>query len=222
MELKHLQRSESLEGTARVGALFLKDIANGPASKKLRGRVDGLCEELRLSLGDRKVSDLEVVQRARAVYHALGIDPTKDRPPSERLLRRAVGEREMPSFSQLVDAVNYASLALQVSVNVYDWDKIDPPVLIRLGRPEDSYVGLSGSTTHLEGHLVLVDGEGLFGNPSQDSRRTAPSFGTVRALVVAWAPADASNEHLESALKEVADLCGEFCGARATEWGILN
>lgn len=222
MKLKHIQRSESLEGTARVGALFLKDIANGPASTALRDRMDGLSEELRLSIGDRRLSQLEVVRRARSLYHAIGIDPTKDRPPSERLLRRAVAKQDLPSFNKLVDATNYASLALQVPLNVYDWDAIAPPVLIRVGRPEEIYTGVSGSPILLEGNLVLVDGEGPFGSPSQDSRRATVSMGTVRALVVAWSPADSSNEHLEGALKEVAALCDEFCGARANEWGILN
>jgi DNA/RNA-binding domain of Phe-tRNA-synthetase-like protein len=67
-----------------------------------------------------------------------------------------------------------------------------------------------------------VDGEGLFGNPSHDSYRTGVALGTVRALVVAWAPPDAANEYLEAVLKEVIELGREYCAATVAEWGILS
>jgi DNA/RNA-binding domain of Phe-tRNA-synthetase-like protein len=221
MELRQVQLSDSLEGLARIGVVFLSEVANGPVSSSLRRRMDALAEELRRTVGDRRLSQIESVQRSRNLYRSLGLDPTKDRPSSERLLRRVLRKRPLPKINKLVDATHLASLSLQCPLSVYDWDKIVPPVLVRIGRPEDTYLGPSGKKVSLEGRLVLVDGEGLFGNPSQDSQRTLVSLGTVRAFVTAWAPADASSGYLESVLKEVVDLSGEFCGASASAWGIL-
>jgi DNA/RNA-binding domain of Phe-tRNA-synthetase-like protein len=221
MELKHVQISDSLEGIARIGVVFFKHISNGPVSSTLRARMDSLAAELRHTLADRQLSEIEAVARMRKLYRTVGIDPTKDRPSSEKLLRRAVQGRPLTKVSKLVDAMNLVSLQLQCPLGVYDWDRIVPPVLVRVGRPDESYIGLSQERVSLEGRLVLVDGEGLFGNPSHDSDRTKVGLGTVRAFVVAWAPAEAPRSYLESVIKDVIDLGREFCDAKVGEFGIL-
>lgn len=230
MDPRHVQLSDSLEGIARVGVVFLKHVAGGPVSLPLRKQMDDLANELRRSLEGRKLSELESVARIRKLYHSLGVDPTKDRPSSERLLRRVVHGKELPRVNRLVDTVNYASLRLQCPLGVYDWDRIVPPVLVRIGRPQERFVKFSRSTgtdsavhqdINLHGRIVLVDGEGLFGNPSHDSERTLVTPGTVRALVVAWAPADAPRSFLESVIKEVSELCEEYCDSKMASSAIL-
>lgn len=221
MKLREIQVSDSLEGLARVGISFLKGVVNASPSPALGERLDGLVEELRHTVKDRRLSELEVVQLARKLYHRLGLDPTKDRPSSERLLRRVQQGRPLPRINTLVDAVNLASLSLQCPLGVYDWDKVAPPVLVRIGRPDEGYLSVSRNPLHLEGRLVLVDGEGLFGNPSQDSLRTCVTGGTVRAMVVAWAPVDATNEYLDSVLREIDQVCSEFCSGTVVESGVF-
>ncbi len=181
-----------------------------------------MCSEIAHSIEGRVISSLEGVQLNRKLYHALGIDPTKDRPASERLLRRVVQKRPFPKVNQLVDAINLASLSLQCPFGVYDWDKVSPPVLMRVGRPDESYVAIGGKVYKVEGRLVLVDGESLFGNPGRDAQRTKVDEGTVRALVVAWFPAEVSNERMEAVLREIIDTTAEFCDAAPDAWGILS
>jgi len=222
MQLKNIQLSDSLEDIARIGVVFFKEISNGAVSAPLRKRIEDLADELRRTVAERPLSELEGVRRTRKLYHLVGVDPTKDRPSSERLLRRVIQNRALPKISKLVDAVNLASLSLQCPLGVYDWDKIVPPVLVRVGRPEDSFVGARKEPVSLEGRLVLVDGEGLFGNPSRDSTRTRVRLGTVRGLVVAWASAESPRSYLEDVLKEVIELATQFCEARVSESGILG
>ena len=190
MELKQIQLSDSLEDIARIGVVFFREVSNGAASTALRKRLEALAAELRQAIGDRPLSELESVKQTRKLYHSVGVDPTRDRPSSERLLRRVVQNRSLPKVNKLVDAVNLASLSTQCPMGVYDWDKIVPPVLVRIGRPEESFAGISGEPISIEGRIALVDGEGLFGNPSHDSARALVTLGTVRALVVAWASAE--------------------------------
>ncbi|MBI4603422.1 MAG: hypothetical protein HY721_15830 [Planctomycetes bacterium] len=222
MELRQIQISDSLEDIARIGAVFLKQVSNGAVSTALRKRLETLAAELRQAVGDRPVSELEGVRRTRRLYHLLGIDPTKDRPSSEKLLRRVLANQPLPKINKLVDAVNLASLSLQCPVGVYDWDKVAPPVLVRIGRPEDSSGGHGKQRIALEGKLVLVDGEGLIGTPSHDSQRARISLGTVRALVVAWASAECPRSYLEGVIQETIALAKEFCEARVGESGILG
>jgi DNA/RNA-binding domain of Phe-tRNA-synthetase-like protein len=222
MELKHVQLSESLADIARIGVVFFRQVSNGAVSATLRKRIESLSAELRQSIGNRTVSDLEAVKRTRKLYHLLGVDPTKDRPASERLLRRVVQNRQLPKLNKLVDSVNLVSLSVQRPLGVYDWDKIVPPVLVRVGRPDESYLGIANEAIGLEGRLVLVDGEGLFGNPSHDSARTQVTLGTVRAMVVAWATADTPKSQLEAVLGEITSVVKEFCDARVGESGVLG
>ncbi len=222
MDLRQIQASDSLEDIARIGVVFFREVVNGATSQKLRQRFDAVTLELRQAIGKRPITELDSVKRTRNLFHCLGIDPTRSRPSSERLLRRVVQDRPLPKVSKLVDLVNLASLVHQFPMGVYDWDRIVPPVLVRIGRPEESYLGLNGETVPLEGKIALVDGEGFFGNPTQDSPRTLTKPGTVRALVLVWASAETPKAGMEEALKEVIALGREFCEARAGEWGILG
>ena len=70
--------------------------------------------------------------------------------------------------------------------------------------------------------IKLVYGSFVLKRVRAKSQRTQVSLGTVRALVVAWAPPEGSRDHLDSVLKEVIDLSGEFCGGVVAEWGILS
>jgi len=229
MLLRQIQLSESLEGIARLGVVFFKSLTNSAAAAQgssaksdvVWARLSGLATELKHSIGDRRPSEIDAVARTRKLYRLVGIDPTKDRPSSEKLLRRAVRGKPLPRVNTLVDAMNLVSLQLQCPLGVYDWDRIVPPVIVRIGRPDEGYEGISGDPLRLDGRLVLGDGEGLFGNPSHDSSRTRVTESTVRALIVAWAPAEAPNSFLESVLSEITQVAEEFCDAKVAEQGIF-
>jgi DNA/RNA-binding domain of Phe-tRNA-synthetase-like protein len=222
MHLGQLQLSESLQDIARVGVVFFRELACGAGSAALKQRIESFAADLRQSVGDRCLLDLDPVRRTRDLYHALGVDPTKDRPASERLLRRVLQSGSFPFSNSLADAVSFASLSLLCPLGAYDWDSLVPPVLVRIGRPEESFVTAHGDTFRLDGKIVLVDGEGLFGNPSHDSARTQVTPRTVRAMVVAWAGSDTPRSTLENVLQEVITLGKEYCGARVSESGILG
>ena len=222
MELQQIELSESLDGIARIGAVFLRNVSNGPISLELRERTEALAEELRQTIGDRRVGELELVRKNRSLYHKLGVDPTRDRPSSERLLRRVVQGRELPKVNKLVDLVNYTSLAQQCPLSAYDWDKVSPPVLVRIGRPDESYPTPTAARFDLEGRLVVVDGEGLFGNPSHDAGRALVTQGTVRALVMAWVPPDTPSDRLAGILDEISELAVEHTGATISARGVLG
>ena len=153
----------------------------------------------------------------RAAWHDLHADR---RHPGIRARLRSWWE--LPTVNQLVDAMNLVSLTVQSPLGIYDWDQVAPPVLVRIGRPEETFTSISGKLFRAGGRLVLVDGDDVFGSPSQDAERTRVHEGTVRALAIVWAPAGVSNDWLESVLKEVSQTAEEFCDASVAESGILG
>jgi DNA/RNA-binding domain of Phe-tRNA-synthetase-like protein len=126
------------------------------------------------------------------MYKRVGIDPTKTRPSSEALLRRVRRGDELPRINSLVDIINWSSLETQLPYGVYDVDKIQGDVILRLGGGGEEYAGIRKDAVHVAGRLTLADDAGPFGNPTSDSARTMVTTDTTRALVVIFCPVSVS------------------------------
>jgi DNA/RNA-binding domain of Phe-tRNA-synthetase-like protein len=156
-------------------------------------------------------------QLVRRMYSRVGLDPTKTRPSSEALLRRVRRGESLPRINSLVDICNWCSLELQLPYGLYDLDHVEGPIELRLGRPGEEYAGIRKETVHVAGRLTLADDLGPFGNPSSDSARTMVTAGTVRALVVIFAPRELGPKQVSGALQVTADRVTRFTGARELE-----
>jgi DNA/RNA-binding domain of Phe-tRNA-synthetase-like protein len=128
----------------------------------------------------------------RAMYKRVGIDPTKTRPSSEALLRRLRRGDPFPRVNGVVDIINWTSVETQLPFGVYDLDRIEGPVTLRLGRDGEEYAGIRKDTVHVAGRLTLADVAGPFGNPTSDSARTMVTTDATRVLIVVFAPAAAA------------------------------
>ena len=184
-------------------------------------RWTALCSSLRERYGQGRSSQLPGAEEARALYKALGIDPTKTRPSSESLARRALKGETLYRINTLVDALNLVSLREQLSFGLYDLAQVRPPVTLRKGRPGEEYEGIRKGAVHVEGRPVLVDALGPFGNPTSDSLRTSITLETQKALVVAYAPASYAAAQLEAVLARTEETLVRFCDGVAGERRIL-
>ncbi len=143
----------------------------------------------------------EVTAAVRTLYKRIGIDPTKTRPSSEALLRRVRKGEPLPRINSLVDVINWCSVETQLPYGLYDLDRIEGEIHVRLGRDEESYPGIRKDVVHLGGRLVLADARGPFGNPTSDSLRTCVTPATTAALIVIFAPAPLPAEVAQAALR---------------------
>jgi DNA/RNA-binding domain of Phe-tRNA-synthetase-like protein len=148
--------------------------------------------------------------QVRAMYKKVGIDPTKTRPSSEALLRRIRRGDPFPRINGVVDVINWTSVETQLSFGVYDLDKIQGDVTLRIGRDGEEYAGIRKDTVHVGGRLALVDAAGPFGNPTSDSARTMVTTDAKRVLVVVFAPASAASAG-EKAAQLTRDRLQAFC-----------
>jgi DNA/RNA-binding domain of Phe-tRNA-synthetase-like protein len=125
---------------------------------------------------------------ARALYRRLGEDPTRHRPSSEALLRRVRRGDGLPRVNSLVDVANVVSMRLQVPVGLYDLDRVQGQLTLRLGRLGESYAGIGRETVNVAGRLCVADDLGACGNPSADSARTMITTGTDQAAWIFFLP----------------------------------
>jgi DNA/RNA-binding domain of Phe-tRNA-synthetase-like protein len=156
-----------------------------------------------------EVADMTLA--VRAMYKAVGLDPTKNRPSSEALLRRVRKGGELPRINNLVDVINWCSVESQLPFGLYDLGHIGGAITLRLGRGGESYAGIRKDDVHLEGRLTLADDRGPFGNPTSDSARTMVTAGTTRALVVIFAPAGTDVNVVQATAALTRERIGRYC-----------
>jgi DNA/RNA-binding domain of Phe-tRNA-synthetase-like protein len=125
---------------------------------------------------------------ARALYRRFGIDPTKTRPSSEALLRRAVRGDAFPRINSLVDVANVMSLLAQAPVGLYDLDRVEGPLTLRVGAQGEGYEGIGKAHVNVAGRLCVADAFGPCGNPSSDSARTMITTATEHAAWIWFLP----------------------------------
>jgi DNA/RNA-binding domain of Phe-tRNA-synthetase-like protein len=206
-----------LAGRVRVGLVALVGVTVRETDPALDTEVDRLCATLRERYGEGRSSEVPGTADARALYKALGIDPTKTRPSNEALLRRALKGETLYRINTLVDALNLVSLREQLPFGLYDSDGVTPPVVLRKGTSGEGYEGIRKAFVNLEARPLLADVVGPFGNPTSDSARTMITLATRNALVVAYAPAGYSPGRLDSVLDATVETLTRFCGGQVQD-----
>ncbi|MFP4546846.1 MAG: B3/4 domain-containing protein [Fidelibacterota bacterium] len=143
------------------------------------------------------LSKIPGVRTARDLFRQLKIDPTRHRPSSEALLRRAMKEKGFYSVNNVVDVCNWCALDFLLPNGVYDLDKIHGDIVLREGKPGESYTGLNNKPVNLAGRFCLADEKGPFGSPITDSKRTSVDLNTTNIGVIIYAPHYYDSDKLE-------------------------
>ncbi|MBL1215980.1 MAG: hypothetical protein D8M59_00625 [Planctomycetes bacterium] len=161
---------------------------------------------------------VEGVQTSRELFRQLGIDPTKHRPSSEKLLNRVLKKKPLPSINTLVDIGNWFSLDILLPIGIYDFDCLAPgPIELRQGMAGETYRAIGDSEINLHGRYLLADADGPFGTPITDSLRTAVTEQTTTTGLFVYAPLSYSPERLEAEVSRMRARIQEICHGYAGE-----
>jgi DNA/RNA-binding domain of Phe-tRNA-synthetase-like protein len=209
MSLPTVRVAPELAGIVRLGALVFEDLR--VVEQDLR--LDAALRSAEAAVGANPPAGSAAV---RAMYHRVGIDPTRRRPSSEALLRRVRRGDGLPRVNSLVDVCNWCSLELQLPYGLYDLDALAGGVELRLGRPGEEYAGIRKDIVHVGGRLTLADEQGAFGNPTSDSARAMVTPATARALAVIFAPREIGADRLAAALELTSARIAQYVGGRET------
>jgi len=191
--------AKEFEGAARIGILQMDGLRVQESPDELKAMLNGLADESARKYKDQALGEIATVQKIRAIFHRAGLDPTRYRPSSESLLRRAVKGKGLYFINSIVDLINYFSLKTLWPIGLYDADKLKPPITWRIGRQGESYEGIGRDRLNLAHFPLLADEEGPFGSPISDSMRTRVTQDCTRILWITFAPAGSSIPHLQFA-----------------------
>ena len=180
--------AKEFEGAASVGILEIDGVQVQESPEELKSMLNNLAEDFAAKYKDQPLGEIPTVKKIRAIFHRAGLDPTRYRPSSESLLRRAVKGKGLYFINSVVDLVNYFSLKMLWPMGLFDADKLKPPITWRIGREGETYTGIGRDQLNLAHFPLLVDEEGPFGSPISDSMRTRVTEDCKRILWIIFAP----------------------------------
>src|SRR5438552_10261346 len=187
------------EGAARIGILQMDGVKVQESPEGLKAILNELAAACARKYKDEPLGEISTVKKIRAIFHRAGLDPTRYRPSSESLLRRAVKRKGLYFINSVVDLINYFSLKTLWPIGLYDADRLKPPIEWRIGLEGESYEGIGRDRLNLAHFPLLVDQEGPFGSPISDSMRTRVTEECSRILWITFAPAGAEIPQTEFA-----------------------
>ncbi|NMC31509.1 MAG: hypothetical protein GYA36_03480 [Veillonellaceae bacterium] len=195
----------------RLGCLMISDVKIVGSSSALSQEFLKLQNEVAKIYNIAELTNLPPIMAVRTMYKRLDFDPARYRPASEALVRRVLQHKSLYYVNSAVDASNYCSLKFLVPFGLYDRDRIEGNILYR--RAHDGfYVNMGGNRVSTEGKPFLTDSQGVFGNPTSDSRRTAVSLTTRNLLSVVYAGTGTSEDELNRILDVAGDMITRYNG----------
>ncbi len=215
---------QNLHQVLRLGILRIGDIVITPQQgDALWEKLSATCSEIEARYAGLSSGQVPGVAEARALYRSVGLDPTRTRPSSEALLRRALKGKPLYRIHPLVDLFNLASVISLLPVGLYDESKISgDTVTVRLGEQGWGFEGIRKGRINVEQRLCVVDGEGPFGSPTSDSLRTSIAGEPTRAFALFFQPLSGDGNRLLSTLQNAAALSATFLDATTEQCAILE
>ncbi len=194
-------------------------VCNSQHDETLWREIDATAARFQgLAMDDaRKLPPLKAL---RDTYRALGNDPTRYRGSNEALVRRISQGKELYRVNTVVDINNPISLNTLNSAGTFDLDRVQPPIVFRIGQPGEIYSGIGRGEIKIEGLPVFADQLGPFGSTTSDSERSMVRLETTRILRVVISFMGGSG--LDAALNRAAGSLERYASAKEIESGLVD
>src|SRR5947207_8460434 len=103
MNLTELSIATEFLGAARLGIVEMNGIQVIDSPGELKQMITTLADDFAKRYQNAALGEIETVRQIRSIFHRSGLDPTRYRPSSESLLRRAVKGKGLYFINSVVD-----------------------------------------------------------------------------------------------------------------------
>lgn len=151
----------------------------------------------------------------RDFFWKLGIDPTKNRPAAEALIRRVLNERPIPNINTWVDAYNMVSIQTAIPIASFDADLLDGEPLMREALEGEEFLGIAMKKPVVlkGGEAVIQDDSGLVAiYPYRDADHSKVASETKNVLMLMCGAPGISKAKLRESGELAKTVMTKFCG----------
>jgi len=192
-----------------------------PFDEELEHLKQEVCNQVRSKYTLEGLKDTPTLRAYRDFFWRIGVDPTKNRPASEALIRRILAGKPLPTINTLVDAYNLASILSEVALAAFDEDKIQSKeVIMRPAKKGETFLGIGMKEPIIlkGGEIVLEDFEELIAvYPYRDAERSKVTEQTENTALVACGVPGISKDKLLQAADLAVKYVIRFCGGTLSQ-----
>lgn len=183
--------------------------------KKECDKVIEIENEVRSKWNINKLLSNEIIRAYRAFFWSLRVDPTKERPSSEALVRRLLSGKKLPRINNVVDALNAASAKTLITFSVFDADKLKLPLKIRYASGGEVLDMIGGSKFIFPKEFPLLEdanNEVIAAVIFRDGERTKVTTLTKNVVLLGYLPRNLPYSILRKATKISAEIIQHCAG----------
>ncbi len=193
----------------------VKDVKVEKQNVELEKFKEEIMKQVREKYDLDSVKNLLAFRAYRDFFWRVGIDPTKNRPAAEALVRRILGGRTIPCINTLVDAYNLASIKTEIALAAFDANKLKGNLLMRFAEKGEKFLGIGMEKPMLlqGGEIVVSDSEKLVAiYPYRDADSTKITEKTKNVMLLVCGVPGIGEETLQNAAQVALEYITHFCG----------
>lgn len=176
-----------------------------------------VAEEIKQAYDLATVKDVSIFRAYRDFFWRIGIDPTKNRPAAEALIRRILAGKPLPTINTFVDAYNLASIKSCISIGAFDAGRLRGDLVLRFAHKGEEFTGIGmEKPLVLEGNEVVVsDSEKLIAiYPYRDADDTKVTEATRDVFLLICGAPGIDEGILKNSAHITIDYITRFCGGQ--------
>jgi DNA/RNA-binding domain of Phe-tRNA-synthetase-like protein len=174
-------------------------------------------EEVHNRWNIEELRDYPTFRAYRDFFWNLGIDPTKNRPASEALIRRVLRGRAIPKINTWVDSYNLVSILTAVPIASFDLDLLEGELFMRDAEYGEEFLGIG-----MDKPVILSGGEAVIQDdkrlvaiyPYRDADYSKVTLKTEKILMLMCGAPNITKDKLEESAKEARRILPRFCGGK--------
>ena len=221
MEIRIEPEITELIPNFKIGFIQYEEISVGESPQMLKGRLQLFQESLYFELEDKKLTDFPGIHEWSQIFKRIGKDPNRYRHSAEALYRRIQKQNYLQPVNSAIDLNNFFSLQYDIPIGIYDSEKLNNPLTLRLGNDGEEYRGLNGRNNSLHRLIVSADEKNAFGSPFVDSEKTAVTEMTRNAVQIVYLQPSLEQEKAEKMVSSLANMFTQIHGGNAI-WTIAQ
>ncbi len=191
------------------------DVTVRRADPMLETFKEAVIRETRRSYETQSLKDEPLFRAYRDFFWMIKVDPTKNRPAAEALIRRVVAGKPLPRINTLVDTYNLASIKTGIAIAAFDADRLRGNLTMRYAGKDEKFLGIGMKKPLLlqGGEIVVQDDTKLVAiYPYRDADDSKVTEATQSVLLLFCGVPKVSLGKLGEAMKTACDFITRFCG----------